>query len=219
MDLDDLVGKVLTHIVKDVGSSPIWFEFFSVTLYRCWEKICIFYLYCVLLRICLYTLHVIHTYTSALCVGSCYTFTYNHTSCFLLSTLVTYIHCLKCNIHNLLITEQCMHLVNMGYAYVMVYDKYPKGITCHVLDCIQFKTGHNMALHIDDQLILCDHTDAYRSNMMGCSYCGMPNYLIVQGWIRAMLLYPTNIYLAGLNVHHYTKSFLGWLGMMLLVSL
>ena len=38
-----LVGKVLTQIVRDLGLSSTWFQFFSATSYRCWKKIYISY--------------------------------------------------------------------------------------------------------------------------------------------------------------------------------
>ena len=59
----------------------------------------------------------------------------------------------------------------------------------------------NMALHIDHQQILCYHMETYRSIMIGHSCFHSPDYLVVQGWIRAALLYPTNIQLAGVNIH------------------
>ena len=58
-----------------------------------------------------------------------------------------------------------------------------------------------MAVCINDNHILCYNMDAFRSTMIGCSYFICPNYLVAKGWIRAMLLHPTNILLAGPNVH------------------
>ena len=53
------------------------------------------------------------------------------------------------------------------------------------------------------------YLNVYRSIMMGYTYFRSPDYLVVQGLIRATLLYPTKIYLARSNAHHYTKLFHG----------
>ena len=52
----------------------------------------------------------------------------------------------------------------------------------------------------------------FMSLMKGHNYFRSPDYLVVQGWITAMLLYPTNIHFAEPNVHHYTKFFLRVVG-------
>ena len=56
------------------------------------------------------------------------------------------------------------------------------------------------------------YMDAYSTVRMQCSYFQSLDYLIVQECSRGTLLYPTNIQLAGPNVHHYTKSFPGVIG-------
>ena len=66
----------------------------------------------------------------------------------------------------------------------------------NVSDYIECITSGNMAQHIDDQHFLYYHTDTYQSIMMGHGYFQSPYYLVMQGWIRVMLLYPTNIQLA-----------------------
>ena len=48
----------------------------------------------------------------------------------------------------------------------------------------------------------------YRSIMLVCIFI-CPDYLIVQKWVRATLIYPTNIILAGPNVHCFFKPFPG----------
>ena len=53
----------------------------------------------------------------------------------------------------------------------------------------------------------CD-IDKYISNMLGHSYFASPDYLLIQGLIRVMLLYPTNVLQAWPNVHHVFKFFL-----------
>ena len=47
--------------------------------------------------------------------------------------------------------------------------------------------------------------DVYRSIMIGHSYFQSPDYLVIQGCIRATLFYPANIQLDRLNVHCCTK--------------
>ena len=79
----------------------------------------------------------------------------------------------------------------------------------HVMFLIIWITNSNMALYIHDQHILYYHMDAYWSIMMWQSYFLHPNYLVVQRWIRATLIYPTNIILAGPNLHCFFKPFPG----------
>ena len=74
------------------------------------------------------------------------------------------------------------------------------------MECV---VGSNIALHINDNEILCYNKDMFRSVVLGHSYFESLDYLFVQGWIRAMLLPPTNIELAGLNVHHFLQFFPG----------
>ena len=106
-------------------------------------------------------------------------------------------------------TEQQMHSGYLYDTYGIVYESFSMGISCCVFDYMQCITGSNVALYIDDQHILYYHMDAHRSIMMGHSYCQSYCYLVIQGTIRAMLLYPNSIQVAKLHIHHYTKFFPG----------
>ena len=66
-----------------------------------------------------------------------------------------------------------------------------------------------IALYINDSHIIYYHMDGFRSVILGHSYFTSPDYLVVQGWIRAMLLYSTNIVLEGPNFYQYFKFFAG----------
>ena len=65
-------------------------------------------------------------------------------------------------------------------------------------------------MNINNNNIPVYHMDMYQSIMLEHRYFTSADYLAVQGFITAMLLYPTNILLAGQNFHHFFKySFLG----------
>ena len=51
--------------------------------------------------------------------------------------------------------------------------------------------------------------DVFQSLIMVHSYFQSADYLVDQGWIRAMLPHPTSIQQAGPNIQHYTK-YLPW---------
>ena len=91
----------------------------------------------------------------------------------------------------------------------MVYKHSLWVLLWNAFDYMACVVGSNMAPYINDQHILYYHKDTFWSLMMGHSYFQSPDYLVFQGWIIAMLLHPTNIKPAGLNVHHYTKFFPG----------
>ena len=87
------------------------------------------------------------------------------------------------------------------------------GHTCIVFDLMGCITGGNMALYLNEKYTLFYyHVDAYRSIILECSYFTCPDYLVVQVCIRAMLLHPINILLAGPNIYYFFKFFPGQLG-------
>ena len=69
-----------------------------------------------------------------------------------------------------------------------------------------------MRLHINDNHTLCYHMYVYRLIMWGCRYFTSSDYLVVQGWMTAMHIHPTNILLAGPNINHFLKFFPGMVG-------
>ena len=81
-----------------------------------------------------------------------------------------------------------------------------KGMISDFMECI---IGSNMVLYINFNNILHYHMDALRSFMFGCSYFINPGYLVGQGWIRAMFLYPTDTVPEGSNVYQCFRLFLG----------
>ena len=64
-----------------------------------------------------------------------------------------------------------------------------------------------MALYIKGIHILYYEMDAFRSFMIGLSYFISADYSITQGWIRGMLLSPTNSVLEWSNIYQYFKFF------------
>ena len=54
--------------------------------------------------------------------------------------------------------------------------------------------------------------DPYRLILSVHSYCTSPEYFVVQGRIRIMLLHPTNMLLPGPNVHCFFKFLFQVLG-------
>ena len=95
----------------------------------------------------------------------------------------------------------------LWYVHGMIYENFSIDVTWNVFDHIQCITGGNIALYFDDQYILYYHMETHQSSVMGYRYFQSPEYLVGQEWIRAILLYPTNIQLASPNVHHYAKFF------------
>ena len=85
------------------------------------------------------------------------------------------------------------------------------GLTVIVLYCIYdyMECIVGSALYITDQHILYYYMDVYQSFIMGCSYFQSPDQLVVQGWIRAMSLYPTTIHLEYPSLH-LNLSWGGW---------
>ena len=122
-------------------------------------------------------------------------------------TLFNYIQCMDIIRHSYILhppyNQQTMHFGSLWHTYGIVSKYYSRGIVRCFFDYMQCIIGVYMALHIDDQHILYYHIDTYRSNMLGCS----PDYLVAQGWITSMLLYPPNIHLTWPNVNCYTKYF------------
>ena len=68
--------------------------------------------------------------------------------------------------------------------------------------------GSNITLHISDRNILYYHRNAYWLIMQGYSYFASPDYSVVQVWITATFLHPTNTLLTRPNVHHFLTFFL-----------
>ena len=58
----------------------------------------------------------------------------------------------------------------------------------------------NMAILINDRLIIFTHMDVNHSTMLGQSFLSNPAYLVVQGWIRPTVLFPSFIGLTGTNI-------------------
>ena len=83
------------------------------------------------------------------------------------------------------------------------------GAACCLFNFLEYIIGSNMALHISDNHIQFYHMDVYRSIMLGCKYLTSPDYSVVQGWIRAVLLHPTYSLLLVPDVHCFFKFFTG----------
>ena len=78
-------------------------------------------------------------------------------------------------------------------------------LTCsHLPECA---VAANMAIYISDYHIVFSHIDAYHSCMLGHSYIGSPDYLVVKAWIGATVLFPSFINLTCTNIHIYVKVF------------
>ena len=93
------------------------------------------------------------------------------------------------------------------------YDSSMQVSTCRscfiIFDFVDWITGSNMPFYINDNLILHYHMDAFKSTMLQCRYLVCPDYMVVQGWIRATLLSPTDTILARPSSHQYIKFFSG----------
>ena len=117
-----------------------------------------------------------------------------------------------CYILLLIMTNRCawcIYMMQLGWFTHIL----SMGVIYHVFYFMKSINVGNMALYINDNHILYYHMGMHCWVMLGCT----PEYLVVQGWIRATLIHSTNIEIFGQNVHHFLKLFLGWLGMLILV--
>ena len=80
------------------------------------------------------------------------------------------------------------------------------GVNCIIFEFVECLASSNMALYINNNLALDYHMDADRLTMLGYNYFISPDYLVVNGWIRAMLLSASTM-LAGQMLIDTTNSF------------
>ena len=76
-------------------------------------------------------------------------------------------------------------------------------ICLHLVQCVY---GGDYGFLIDDNHMVFNDMDAYHCCMLGCGYFAIPDYLFVKVWIRPIVLFPSFINLASLNISVYAKK-------------
>ena len=76
---------------------------------------------------------------------------------------------------------------------------------CTILKFVACIIDSDMALYINGNHILYYCIDSFIITILEYSYFKSPDCLVVQGWIRATLFFPTSIILAGPIFYQYIK--------------